>query len=167
MSSIPGKDTVPEMRVRRLAHSLGYRFRLHRRDLPGTPDLVFPSLRKVIFVHGCFWHRHSGCSIATSPKSREGYWQEKFARNVQTGLEHQGYFGDPRVEGYGGLGMRNTLEGLQKRLQSGFLTSSVGAPPPTFRAKFDSSDKVSGFLAIDDLPTRLFRSREYNREVIS
>src|SRR5690606_17349794 len=72
----------PELRVRRVAHELGYRFRLHRRDLPGSPDLVFPRLRKAIFVHGCFWHRHPGCARATSPKTRAEYWQEKFLRNV-------------------------------------------------------------------------------------
>jgi len=74
-------DTGPEMRVRRVTHALGYRFRLHRRDLPGTPDLIFPRLRKVIFVHGCFWHRHSGCRHARLPKSRRNYWLPKLKRN--------------------------------------------------------------------------------------
>lgn len=82
MSKVRSKDTSPELRVRRLAHALGFRFRLHRRDLPGSPDMVFPRLRKVVFVHGCFWHRHEDCSKASSPKSREAYWEEKFARNV-------------------------------------------------------------------------------------
>lgn len=82
MSRVRGKDTTPERAVRRAAHSLGYRFRLHRRDLPGTPDLTFPRLRKVIFVHGCFWHRHEGCRRTTTPKTRRGYWQDKFDRNV-------------------------------------------------------------------------------------
>lgn len=71
------------MTVRRLAHSLGYRFRLHRRDLPGSPDLVFPGRRAVVFVHGCFWHRHGGCKKATTPKSREEFWQAKFDRNLR------------------------------------------------------------------------------------
>ena len=82
MSRIRGTDTKPEMAVRRLAHRMGYRFRLHRRDLVGNPDLVFPGRRKVIFVHGCFWHRHSGCRRAYSPKSNVGFWNEKFASNV-------------------------------------------------------------------------------------
>lgn len=82
MSRIRGKDTGPEMRVRRMAHALGYRFRLHRRDLPGSPDLVFPSHRKVIFVHGCYWHRHQGCRYAYSPKSNTTFWQSKFDGNV-------------------------------------------------------------------------------------
>ena len=83
MSKVRGKDTSPEMRVRRLAHSLGYRYRLHKRSLPGRPDLVFASKRKVIFVHGCFWHRHPGCRKASMPKSRVEYWREKFDRNVE------------------------------------------------------------------------------------
>ncbi|MCK7579175.1 MAG: very short patch repair endonuclease [Chromatiales bacterium] len=82
MSLIRGKDTGPEMKVRRMAHALGFRFRLHRRDLPGTPDLVFPSHRKVILVHGCYWHRHEGCRYAYSPKSNTKFWQAKFEANV-------------------------------------------------------------------------------------
>jgi DNA mismatch endonuclease (patch repair protein) len=80
MSSIRGKDTKPEMVVRRLLHSLGYRFRLHRRDLPGTPDLVFPCRRKAIMVHGCFWHGH-GCRAGQLPKSRPEFWGAKIAAN--------------------------------------------------------------------------------------
>ncbi|RVM09367.1 very short patch repair endonuclease [Sinorhizobium meliloti] len=84
MSLIRGKDTKPEMVVRRLVHSLGYRYRLHRRDLPGCPDLVFSARRKVIFVHGCFWHRHpdSTCKLARLPKSREEFWVPKLERNA-------------------------------------------------------------------------------------
>ena len=82
MRRVRAADTKPELCVRRMAHALGFRFRLHRRDLPGTPDLVFPSSRKVIFVHGCFWHRHRGCSRTTTPKTRTSFWQEKFAANV-------------------------------------------------------------------------------------
>lgn len=84
MSLIRGKDTKPEMVVRRLVHSLGYRYRLHRRDLPGCPDLVFSARRKVIFVHGCFWHRHpdSTCKLARLPKSREEFWVPKLESNA-------------------------------------------------------------------------------------
>lgn len=81
MSRIRGKDTKPEMLVRRALHRLGYRYRLHRRDLPGAPDIVFPSRKKVIFVHSCFWHGHVGCSVANVPKSRRAYWRDKFASN--------------------------------------------------------------------------------------
>ena len=80
MSRISGKDTAPELAVRRLLHNLGYRFRLHRRDLPGTPDIVFPSRHKVIFVNGCFWHAH-GCRIGRPPKSRPEFWLPKLGRN--------------------------------------------------------------------------------------
>lgn len=83
MARVKGKNSKPEITVRRLAHRLGYRFRLHRKDLPGTPDLVFPRFRKVIFVHGCFWHRHPGCARTTSPKTRIAYWAEKFERNIE------------------------------------------------------------------------------------
>ena len=81
MAGIRGKDTQPEMRVRRAAHALGFRYRLHRRDLPGHPDLVFPKLRKVILVHGCYWHRHPGCRFAYMPKSNVDFWQQKFGNN--------------------------------------------------------------------------------------
>lgn len=83
MRRVRGKNTTPERAVRRVAHALGYRFRLHRRDLPGTPDLVFPRLRMAIFVHGCFWHRHEGCARTTMPKTRAAYWREKFEQNVR------------------------------------------------------------------------------------
>lgn len=83
MSRVGGKNTTPEVVVRRVAHSLGLRFRLHRKDLPGTPDIVFPKWKIAIFVHGCFWHRHPGCTKASIPKSRTEFWQAKFDSNVQ------------------------------------------------------------------------------------
>lgn len=82
MARVRGKDTGPEIAVRRAAHRLGFRFRLHRSDLPGSPDLVFPRSKKAIFVHGCFWHRHPGCVRTTTPKTRTAYWLEKFRVNV-------------------------------------------------------------------------------------
>lgn len=83
MARVRSKNTKPEMVVRSYAHSLGYRFRLHRKDLPGSPDLVFPSKSKVVFVHGCFWHRHQGCKYATMPKARRLFWENKFNDNVE------------------------------------------------------------------------------------
>lgn len=83
MSRIRSTDTKPEMRVRRLAYALGYRYRLHRKDLPGRPDLVFPGRRKVIFVHGCFWHQHLGCPAGRIPKSRPEFWEPKLQKNRQ------------------------------------------------------------------------------------
>ena len=83
MSRIRGQDTKPEMMVRRLVHRLGYRYRLHGKHLPGKPDLVFPGRKKVIFVHGCFWHQHSGCKAATMPKTRADFWRNKLERNVE------------------------------------------------------------------------------------
>lgn len=85
MRRIRGKDTRPELIVRRTLFSLGYRYRLHSDKLPGKPDVVFPTQRKAIFIHGCFWHNHSyrGCKIARFPKSNSGYWAEKLRRNVE------------------------------------------------------------------------------------
>jgi DNA mismatch endonuclease (patch repair protein) len=82
MRAVKSCDTTPEMVVRRLVHGLGYRYRLQCRDLPGQPDLVLPRLRKAIFVHGCFWHRHACEGGQSTPASRIDYWQAKFARNV-------------------------------------------------------------------------------------
>jgi len=82
MAAILGKDTKPEMVVRRLIHGLGYRYVLHDRKLPGTPDLVFPSRRKVVFVHGCYWHLHNCRYGRVIPKTNAGFWAEKRGRNV-------------------------------------------------------------------------------------
>jgi DNA mismatch endonuclease (patch repair protein) len=82
MSRVRGKNTAPEMLVRREVHRQGRRFRLHRRSLPGSPDLVFPARRQAIFVHGCFWHRHEGCRKCSTPKTRRAFWEAKFAANI-------------------------------------------------------------------------------------
>ncbi|MDO8400517.1 MAG: very short patch repair endonuclease [Bradyrhizobium sp.] len=83
MSRIRSKNTRPELAVRRILFGLGYRYQLHRSDLPGKPDLVFPSRKKALFVHGCFWHAHQGCKVANIPKSRTEFWQAKFQRNIE------------------------------------------------------------------------------------
>lgn len=83
MSLIRSKNTQAELRVRRLVYAMGYRYRLHRKDLPGKPDLAFLSIRRVIFVNGCFWHRHQGCRRASIPKSRVAYWKDKFAKTLK------------------------------------------------------------------------------------
>jgi DNA mismatch endonuclease, patch repair protein len=83
MSRIRGKDTKPELVVRKLAWHLGYRYRLHSRYLPGKPDIVFKSRMKVIFVHGCFWHRHGGCKYTTTPKTNAEFWAHKFKANIR------------------------------------------------------------------------------------
>jgi DNA mismatch endonuclease (patch repair protein) len=82
MSRIPSSGTVPEKNLRRALHRLGLRYRITARELPGKPDLVFPKYKAAVFVHGCFWHRHKGCGIATTPKSNTDFWNEKFLRNV-------------------------------------------------------------------------------------
>ena len=82
MSRIKSSDTRPEMRVSFL-HGLGYRYTLHRRELPGVPDLVFPSRRKIVFVHGCFWHQHKGCVDGRIPKTRVAYWKPKLLRSIE------------------------------------------------------------------------------------
>jgi len=83
MRSVLSKNTSPELHVRRTAHALGYRFRLHYERLPGKPDLAFPARKKVIFVNGCFWHLHKGCSRAKLPASRQEFWADKLGRNAQ------------------------------------------------------------------------------------
>lgn len=97
MATIRGKDTKPEMLVRRFLHAHGFRFRLHRTDLPGKPDIVLPRLRTCIFVHGCFWHRHAGCRYAVLPKTRPEFWAAKLEgnvardRNAVLALRHAGW----------------------------------------------------------------------------
>lgn len=82
MKSVPQKDTKPEMRLRKALHGLGFRYRLHDKRLPGSPDLVFPKHKIVIFVHGCFWHRH-GCKQTTTPTTRKDFWEAKFKANAE------------------------------------------------------------------------------------
>ena len=89
MSAIKSKNTKPEIVVRKLLHSMGYRFRLHRKDLPGSPDIVLPKYKTVIFVHGCFWHRHENCKYSSTPKTRKKFWESKFEVNVKRDLEIQ------------------------------------------------------------------------------
>ena len=83
MSAIKSKNTKPEIKVRKVLHSMGYRFRLHSKDLPGSPDIVLPKYKTVIFVHGCFWHRHENCKYASPPKIRQEFWQKKFKTNIE------------------------------------------------------------------------------------
>lgn len=97
MSGIRGKDTKPEIQIRKLLHAAGYRFRLHRKDLPGKPDIVLPRYRVAIFVHGCFWHGHENCHLFRLPKSRSDFWQKKIDGNrkrddvKQSELERSGW----------------------------------------------------------------------------
>jgi len=89
MKAIRGSHTKPELVVHSLAHRMGSRFRLHRRDLPGRPDLVFPSRKKVVFVHGCFWHQHPGCRFATRPATRRDFWDAKLEANRRRDRRNQ------------------------------------------------------------------------------
>jgi DNA mismatch endonuclease, patch repair protein len=97
MRRVKREHTLPEMIVRRELHSRGFRYRLHVSDLPGSPDLVFPGRRLVVFVHGCFWHRHQGCRRTTTPKTRAQFWEQKFRANLERDerkrklLEQQGW----------------------------------------------------------------------------
>ena len=83
MAGIRNRDTKPEMKLRNALHAAGFRYRLHVRKLPGKPDLVFPKFRAVVFVHGCFWHRHKDCRLASTPASNKEFWRNKFAGNVE------------------------------------------------------------------------------------
>ena len=89
MSRIKSKNTKPECIIRSLLHRMGYRFRIHRKDLPGNPDIVMPKYNTVIFVHGCFWHRHKNCKRATTPKSNVEYWGNKFSKNIKRDITYQ------------------------------------------------------------------------------
>lgn len=91
MRAVRTKHTGPELLVRKVAHGLGLRYRLHVADLPGKPDLVFPKWKTVIFVNGCFWHRHNDCRLATFPKTNRAFWKRKFSRNVQRDEENVSY----------------------------------------------------------------------------
>ena len=86
MSAIKSKNTKPEIAVRKLLHSMGYRFRIHSKDLPGSPDIVLPKYKTVIFVHGCFWHRHENCKYASTPNTRKEFWENKFKANLKRDL---------------------------------------------------------------------------------
>jgi len=89
MSLIRGAGSVPEMKLRRLVHRMGFRYRLHVKELPGKPDLVFPARNAVIFMHGCFWHRHEGCRLARLPKSKLEFWKPKLEANKERDLRNQ------------------------------------------------------------------------------
>ena len=108
MSNIRAKGMKPEMALRRITHAMGYRYRLYRKDLPGKPHLVFPGRRKVIFVHGCFWHQHAdlACKISRRPRSNQDYWLPKLERNVTRDAEHQARLTELGCGRAGDLGMR-------------------------------------------------------------
>ena len=87
MRQVRNKNTTPEILTRSLMHAMGLRFRLHRKNLPGSPDIVLAKYRTVVFVHGCYWHRHPGCKYASTPKTNTAFWQNKFAQNVNRDTE--------------------------------------------------------------------------------
>ena len=89
MSLIRGTGSAPEMKLRRLVHRMGFRYRLHVKELPGKPDLVFPARNAIIFMHGCFWHRHEGCSLARLPKSKLEFWKPKLESNKERDIRNQ------------------------------------------------------------------------------
>lgn len=131
MARIRSKDTMPELRVRRWLHAAGYRFRLHRADLPGRPDIVLPRFRVALFVHGCFWHQHPGCRKAILPKVRTSFWEKKLARNVERDwqnreeLARRGW----RVEVVWECEIK-TAEQIERRLHE-ILTAVQSADPQT------------------------------------
>lgn len=129
MRAVKRAHTKPEIIVRQALHALGLRFRLHRRDLPGSPDIVLPKFRTVVFVHGCFWHRHPECRYATTPKSRQDYWLPKFEANIERDARKEAQLRE--------LGWRvlviwecetKSLEALEPRLRLEFVLP-LGEPP--------------------------------------
>lgn len=129
MSRVKSKNTKPELRVRSALHAMGYRFRLHRKDLPGNPDIVLPKHRMAVFVHGCFWHQHPGCRKATIPQNNREYWEKKLGRNVQRderarrALAEQGWRGLTLWE----CEIPREEEALEERLR-GELSPTTTAP---------------------------------------
>ena len=134
MAGIRGKDTKPEMIVRRGLHALGFRYRLHDRNLAGIPDLVFPGLKAVIFVHGCFWHRHN-CSLFRLPGSRQDFWEKKLARNqtrdaeVHTILMSEGWrvlnIWECALRGRDRLSVDDVISQAAKWLRSGISADEI------------------------------------------
>ncbi len=126
MRRVPSVNTIPEIKVRSLLHALGFRFRLHRKDLPGKPDIVLSKHSAVIFVHGCFWHRHPGCLKATTPATNQNYWRPKFKRTVKRDLENQRQL---RTSGWNVIIVweceLRDLDILADRLQKEILTPAV------------------------------------------
>lgn len=120
MRAIRSKGTKPELAVRHLVYAMGYRYRLHRHDLPGRPDMTFPGRRKIIFVHGCFWHQHPDpdCKLAHRPRSNLDYWEPKLQRNQERDSEHQARL---RALGWGALVIWECEvkkdQGLDKRIR--------------------------------------------------
>lgn len=146
MSRVKGKHTKPELIVRRAAHRLGLRFRLHRKDLPGHPDIVFPRYKVAMFVHGCFWHRHDGCRLASTPKTRTEFWSAKFERNVlrdtvaRAALKNMGW----RVETVWECETRSEMK-VQDRLAAIFKpTPSLQSLQIADKLESDDGDIVNG-----------------------
>jgi DNA mismatch endonuclease (patch repair protein) len=132
MSAVRGKHTAPELAVRKAAHALGLRFRLHGRHLPGQPDLVFPRWKTVVFVNGCFWHQHSKCKRATLPKSRIAFWRRKMRQNVSRDRANYS-----RLAGMGWkvvivweceIGRPGTIERAMKVLRRKFVRKAITLP---------------------------------------
>jgi DNA mismatch endonuclease (patch repair protein) len=141
MARIRAKNTKPELKVRSILHRSGYRFRLHVQELPGCPDIVLPKWKTIVFVNGCFWHRHKGCKFAYSPKTRQAFWQKKFRENVKRdarkalALAALGW----RVETVWECEIANP-ENLFRRLQlikrpKASIRGSPSIPSPSFRRK--------------------------------
>lgn len=130
MRAVKRSNTKPELIVRKLLHSLGLRFRLHVADLPGTPDILLPKHRTIIFVHGCFWHRHPNCRYASSPKTRQEFWSSKFAANVQRDANKEALL---KTLGWRVLVVweceTRVVDALKQRLMGEFFKAGAAEPP--------------------------------------
>ena len=129
MSAIKGRDTKPEVLVRKLLHELGYRFRIQRKDLPGKPDIVLPKYKTAIFINGCFWHRHKGCKLASEPSTNRDFWEKKFAANVERDIRN---YAALKEQGWNVLIIWEceVKEILRTKIIPG-LPSRISAPYPT------------------------------------
>jgi DNA mismatch endonuclease, patch repair protein len=154
MRQVKNRDTKPEVQVRSLLHRLGYRFRLRRKDLPGTPDIVLPKYRTAIFVHGCFWHGHPRCSRAARPATRVEFWNQKLDRNIERDRKAQA---DLAAQGWSVLvvwqcELRN-IDELSSRLQNALNSSKLG-----------TSSETSGALSTTGSKSRAQGDREVVNE---
>ncbi|MBR2862465.1 MAG: DNA mismatch endonuclease Vsr [Bacteroidaceae bacterium] len=141
MSAIKGRDTKPEVLVRKLLHRLGYRFRIQRKDLPGKPDIVLPKHKTAIFINGCFWHRHEGCKYASTPSTNSDFWKKKFAANVERDARNYAALKD---QGWNVLIIWEceVKELLRTKIIPG-LPSHISTPYPTDEDLSESADLMA------------------------
>ena len=133
MSAVKGKDTKPELLVRKLLHALGYRFRIQRKGLPGRPDIVLPRYKTAIFVNGCFWHRHEGCKYASTPSTNSEFWEKKFTANVERDARN---YAALKEQGWNVIVIWECE--IKEILRNKSIPGLPALPPPTYPSEEDT-----------------------------